>query len=222
MALTFDHSLSRINVPAADAQPLTMQALINAIRAHEASERGITEPYIADASGKEDLGGGVLTGITVSLRSSWVLYFQPGAYQAKVDGGNLSDALARIYNTGNPQVLVLASAAGTIVDSGGGSGGSAPTSEEISDAVWDESFGTLTARQVMELLKASLTDAAVRINGMWYYKDPTTGDLITSTSLPVSRGMAATTLDLKSSVTANTSRDGGGVERVVVSTKKIP
>ena len=132
MALSYDYTTKRIGVPQVDAQPLTMQALINSIRTQEASERGIVDDAIADASGKNDLGGGVYTGITVALRSSWALNFAAGAYQATVSGGNLADALSRIYNTGSPQVLVQASAAATIVNS---SGSTPPTSEAIAAAV---------------------------------------------------------------------------------------
>lgn len=114
MALSFDHANKLIGVPQAEAQPLLLQTLIDAIRDEEASERGITHEQIADAAGKADLGGGVMTGITVGLRGTWKLDFQPGVYQAVIDGGNLADALSRIANTGNPQVLVRASAAATI------------------------------------------------------------------------------------------------------------
>lgn len=133
MALTFDHQNRLIGVPQTEAQPLLIQTLIDAIREEEASERGIVYDQIADASGKADLGGGVMTGITLALRGSWKLNFQPGTYQAAVDGGNLADALARINNTGNPQVVIRASAAATVVSS---SGGSYPTPAQIADAVW--------------------------------------------------------------------------------------
>ena len=116
MALSFDHVGKLIGVPQADAQPLTLQTLINAIRTEEASERGITNPAIATAAGKDDLGGGVMTGITVNLTTTWKLNFAAGAYQATLSGGNLSDALNRISNTGSPQVLVQASAAATVVN----------------------------------------------------------------------------------------------------------
>jgi hypothetical protein len=132
MSLSFTHSTKLIGVPQVDAQPLTLQTLINAIRTEEASERGMAFNQIADASGKDDLGGGVSVGITVSLRSTWKLDFASGSYQATVDGGNLSDALDRIQNTGSPQVLVLASAAATVV----ALGGAVPTAEENANAVW--------------------------------------------------------------------------------------
>lgn len=132
MALSFDHTTKLIGVPQADAQPLLVQDLVNAIRTEEASERGIAYDQILDASGKEDLGGGVYTGITAGLRSTWKLNFASGAYQATIDGGNVADVLARINNTGSPQVLALSSAAATIIN---GSGGSAPTAAQNAAAV---------------------------------------------------------------------------------------
>ncbi len=49
-----------------------------------------------------------------------------------MDGGNLADALSRIYNTGSPQVLVLASAAATVVNS---AGVTPPSAESVAAAV---------------------------------------------------------------------------------------
>jgi hypothetical protein len=62
-----------------------------------------------------------------------MINFVSGPYQATIDGGNLADALNRIVNTGNPQVLVLASAAATITTADGGS--LAPTAEQNAAAV---------------------------------------------------------------------------------------
>ncbi len=132
MALTFDHAAKQIGVPQVDAQPLLIQALVNAAREEEASERGIAYDPIVVASGKETLKSGVTTGITAGLLSTWAILFEAGAYQASIDGGNLADALDRVVNTGSPQVLVLASAAATIV---AGDGGSAPTAAAVAAAV---------------------------------------------------------------------------------------
>lgn len=119
MALGFEQTTKLISVPQVDAQPLLIQTLVNAIRAEEASAAGITYDQILDATGKADLGSGVLTGITAALRSTWKLNFSPGAYQATVDGGNLADGLSRVYNTGSPQVLLRMSAAATVVSGTG-------------------------------------------------------------------------------------------------------
>lgn len=134
MALSFNHTTRRIGVPQIDAVPLLVQSIIDAIREEEASERGICYDQIASAAGKDDLGGGVLTGITLNLRASWVIEFAAGAYQATISGGNLADALARIYNTGSPQVLIASSAAATIVSSTGTAG---PSAAAIASAVWN-------------------------------------------------------------------------------------
>lgn len=136
MALTFDYASKLIGVPQVDAQPLTIQALVNAIRTEEASERGIANDQILDATGKADIGGGVLTGITAALRSSWKLNFTAGAYQAVVDGGNLADGLNRVNNTGSPQVLLRMSVATTLAVSG--SGVTAQDKQDIIDGVWDK------------------------------------------------------------------------------------
>jgi len=155
MALTFDHASKLIGVPQADAGPLTMQALIDAIRTEEASERGIAYDPIATASGKNTLGGAVQTGITVELLSTWKLSFQAGAYQATVNGGNLADALNRIQNSGNPQVLFQSSAASTLVTGNGG--GTAPTAAQNAAAVWSQILeGTLTAEQLQRLMASVL------------------------------------------------------------------
>lgn len=151
MALSFQHATKLIDVPQADAAPLLIQTLINAIRDEEASERGIAYDQIAVASGKEDLGGGVYTGITVGLLSTWKLNFAAGAYQATVDGGNLADALARVQNTGNPQVLMRASAAATLVSGTGGL---------TAGEVWAHSTATTLTTQVGELHDLDGLDAS--------------------------------------------------------------
>jgi hypothetical protein len=119
MALSYDYAAKLIGVPQADAQPLDAQVLINSIRAQEASVTGMAYDAIATADGKTDLGSSVYTGINITLLSTWKLNFAPGAYQAVVSGGNLAGALTKVNNTGSPQVLMLASAASTLV---GGSG----------------------------------------------------------------------------------------------------
>lgn len=134
MALSYDYTTKLIGVPQADAQPILLQTLINSIRDEEASERGIIESQIADAVGKDDLGGGVSTGITVALRSTWKLNFAAGAYQATINGGNLADVLDRVNNTGSPQVVALSSAAATIVAIG--SGVTSQDKTDIIDGVW--------------------------------------------------------------------------------------
>lgn len=152
MALSYTYSTKRIGIPAAEAAPILMQTLINSIREQEASEQGITYDQIADATGKNDLGGGVQTGITVALRSTWKLDFEPGAYQATVTGGNLADALSRINNTGSPQVLALASAAATLAETG------------VSGLTSEESAALLTIASIPAATLAAILASVIPAN----------------------------------------------------------
>ena len=134
MAITFDHTQHLINITSPQ-DTLTCQDLINAIRDEEASITGIWYPQIAKASGKEDLGAGVEIGITVELVSPWQVKFWSGNYIAKISGGNLVGGLGGdpvAYSAG-VQVLLVQSAASTIVTSGGAA---VPTAGEVATAVW--------------------------------------------------------------------------------------
>jgi len=120
LPLVFDFYNSIIEVPAPDTT-LEMQYLINQIRDTEDElTPGMAYSKIADASGKEDLGGGVATAITVRLLDNWRVRFEarsgPDTVQCTISGGNLVGGPG-----GNPiapsaftQVLNLSSAAGVI------------------------------------------------------------------------------------------------------------
>lgn len=181
MALTFDHSTKLISVPQADAQPIMLQTIIDAIRTEEASERGITYDQIADASGKESLGGSVSTAITVSLRSTWKLNFASGSYQATISGGNLSDVLNKVNNTGSPQVVALSSAAATLVTSTGGT---------IADDVWAHAQATDLVDKTTEIHK---------IHGLDSVEDL----VVTPTTRTVGSGISQTITDVGGTVTVS-------------------
>ena len=74
------------------ATEVTIQELINAIRNWEDELVNMNCPKVADASGKEDLGGGSLVGITLKLLN-WKLKFAnragPNYIVCTVKGGNL-------------------------------------------------------------------------------------------------------------------------------------
>lgn len=147
MAIEFDHTNHLINITSPQ-NTLSCQELIDAIRTEEASATGIMYPQIATASGKEDLGSGVSVGMTVALVSPWQVKFWAGNYIAKIAGGNLvggfsGDPVA--YSAG-VQVLLVQSAASTIVTQSTGSGLSAeehdklmavPTAPVNAAAVWE-------------------------------------------------------------------------------------
>lgn len=138
MAITFNHATKRIHVQQVDATPLLLQNLINAIKLEESSERGIAYEPIAEATGKDDLGGGSFTGITVALEAGWMVEFEPGAYQARIDGGNFSGGLTKIANTGSPQVILQSSVATSLALSDGSGGQAGPTLEDIAGVIRTE------------------------------------------------------------------------------------
>lgn len=93
MALVFDFVNSIIEVPAPQVT-LDVQTLINEIRDTEDElTPGLGYSKIADASGKENLGGGVLVGITVKLLDNWRIKFEdrpgPDTVSVRITGGNL-------------------------------------------------------------------------------------------------------------------------------------
>lgn len=145
MAFIFNYHTQIIDVesPQVDVE---IQHLVNAIRSAEFDHIGMAYPKICEASGKADLGGGVVTGITLYLYPNWQIRFWEGEYQATVRGGNIMGG----YNdqpfayVPGVQIQVIQSASSTLVYGTGGL-----TEEEhdklmtgldisIPDAVWDE------------------------------------------------------------------------------------
>jgi len=90
--LLFDFPAKIITVPAPDIT-LDLQYLINSIReAEDDITPGMAYPKIADAFGKQDLGGGVTVGITVVLLDGWRVKFEdrsgPSTISTTISGGN--------------------------------------------------------------------------------------------------------------------------------------
>lgn len=132
---TFDFAASVIDVDVG-VSSVEVDSLYDAVKLAQASEEGILYGQIAAGSGLADLGGGVQVGLTVELLGSWQLRFAAGAYIARVAAGNLvggpsGDPIA--YSAG-VQVLLIQSAAATVVNVDGG-GGTAPTASQNAAAV---------------------------------------------------------------------------------------
>lgn len=91
MYLSFD-SANRIIEVVAPATTVTIQELWNAICNWSENLENLEVPTVASASGKEDLGGGQLVGITLTLLN-WKLKFEdragPDTVLCDVSGGNL-------------------------------------------------------------------------------------------------------------------------------------
>ncbi|KKQ25054.1 MAG: hypothetical protein US40_C0004G0093 [Candidatus Roizmanbacteria bacterium GW2011_GWC2_37_13] len=98
--LTFDFYNSIIEVPSPDTS-VDLQYLINQIRDTEDElNPAMSYSKIADAFGKQSLGGGTFVGLTVQLLNNWKLRFQarngPDTIACIVTGGNL------VAESGNP------------------------------------------------------------------------------------------------------------------------
>lgn len=141
---TFEFDTSRIRVDLA-APNVSVIDLYDAIKTARATEEGILYDPIGIGSGLVDLGAGTRVGLTVALVGSWQVKFAEGAYIARVDAGNLvggpgDDPIA--YSAG-VQVVLIQSAASTVVEVSGGGGGG-PTASEVATAVWTNPARTLT------------------------------------------------------------------------------
>jgi hypothetical protein len=135
VALEMDWDNKQILVTSPQSDVL-VQNLIDFIRAAEDDEEGIVVPQIAAASGKESLGGSVATGITLELLDDWQLKFWTGSYTATISGGNLIGGIAGdpVAYTAGVQVVIIQSAASTIVVTG--SGVTEQDMEDIAAEVW--------------------------------------------------------------------------------------
>jgi hypothetical protein len=138
---TFDFVTSLIAVDLGTID-VDCASLYSAVKLAQASEEGIVYARIGRASGLEFLGPGVQIGITVELLGNWQLRFANGNYIARVAGGNLTggpggDPIA--YSPG-VQVLLIQSAAATVVNLEGGGAGADPTA--VAAAVWSRSLAS--------------------------------------------------------------------------------
>lgn len=122
-SLLFDFYNKIITVPIADSS-LDLQFLINEIRTAEHNlAPGIAYPQIADAFGKQDLGGGVRVGITVILLDGWRVAFEarlgPSTVSVTISGGNfVGEAGANpVAPTAYTQVNIAQSTSAALVSS---------------------------------------------------------------------------------------------------------
>ena len=128
---TFDFNAARIRIDSGVTQ-VDVAALYDATKEAQASAEGILYGQIGSGSGLADLGDGVRVGLTVELLGGWQLEFSTGSYIAKIAGGNLvggssGDPVA--YSAG-VQVLLIQSAASTVVEVSGGASGGGLTSDQ--------------------------------------------------------------------------------------------
>lgn len=121
--LVFDFYNKQINIPIADTT-LDMQFLVNETRnAEDELDTAMSQLSILSATGKDNLGGGVFTGITVTLLDNWQVKFAdragPSEVQCFISGGNLVGGIASnpIAVSSYVRVVQISSSAATIAKS---------------------------------------------------------------------------------------------------------
>ena len=174
MALVFDKSLKVITVEKPQRE-LSIQDLHDEIRLFEEKNQNLEVAQIINASGKQDLGGGVQVGITLELINDWRLAFEERTDQEVIDegfpaggvvlctvsGGNLVATNSfnnnPIYPTENVQVIISQSSSATIAT---------PASD----------YGLL-------YLIESLRGRPASVGDIWYW-DPTNGSDVNDGTTP--------------------------------------
>lgn len=123
MATSFDKNNKIITVLSPEVT-ITIQDLHDDIRIYEEKNHNLEVSQIINASGKQDLGGGIKVGITLELINDWRLAFEarggPSTVLCTVTGGNLvatnQYANNPIYPTAYTQVTIAQSSSATISD----------------------------------------------------------------------------------------------------------
>lgn len=125
---TYDmESSPRIITVAAPSTEVTIQDLHDTIVSFEDSIEGGQYPRLIQSSGKEDLGGGVLVGVTSTLQNAKLAFEARGgpAYtQCRVSGGNIvavddvGATIPAIEPTAFTQVIIANSSSATLQEQG--------------------------------------------------------------------------------------------------------
>ena len=137
--LTIDWEVSpRIILVDAPSIEISMQDLLDTLRDAEALPQNMDDDPIVSAAGKENLGGGVYVGLTVTLLNA-VLGFEarggPTWEQCNISGGNLvavdsnGQTISPVYPTMYTHVVMTASSSATLQ-------GLDTLCAEVAEAVW--------------------------------------------------------------------------------------
>lgn len=139
---------------------VTVQQLVNAIRQAEAEIGNLDDDHLIDAVGKDDLGGGIETGIVLTLRNAqikfedragpdWTRCIIQGGTVVRADGGDPIKESNHCFVVVNNQVGgVIATASGDV--------------DAIAAGVWNRQAALLTAagsigKQVKDNIDAAIS-----------------------------------------------------------------
>lgn len=116
----------RIITVLAPSTTISIQDLVDTCRINESYIGNLTFDYLISANGKDNLGSGILVGITATLKNA-VLAFEarsgPAYTQCTVNGGNLvavdgsNNNISPIYPTSFTQVVTTSSSSATLQQS---------------------------------------------------------------------------------------------------------
>jgi hypothetical protein len=131
MSIQFNRGAKVATIPIADGTTITIQDVYNQFRDFEDEPQNLDLNKMIDGVGKDDLGGGLFTVITVTLRDGWLLAFEarggPGTELMVVSEGNLvatdeaGDAQFPISPTAFTTTVIAQATTGAILTGGGAS-----------------------------------------------------------------------------------------------------
>ena len=134
---------------------VTVQELVTTIRDWEAELANMTYPRVIDTAGADDLGGGVTTGITMTLSSAWQIQFWSGVTRGTIKDGNVVGGVGGIpvKNTGGSDTILQLGAVATTIATAGGA---------LAQSVWEYDLsGTFSSKTAGWFMKktTSIVDA---------------------------------------------------------------
>lgn len=162
MSIQFNRGTKIATIPIADGDLITIQSIYDQFRDFEDEPRNLDLNTMIQAGGKDDLGGGVFTVVTVTLLDGWLLAFAarggPATEVMRVTEGNLvaTDELGvpqfPISPTAFTSVVIAQATTGAII------AGVGTTAEEI----WDHpipgapvpgSYGERVAKKLLDVAR---------------------------------------------------------------------
>jgi len=124
MAISIDAEVSpRLITVLSPDVAITIQQLVDEVRAWETDINSLEYDHLIDASGKDVLGGDVFVGVTVTLKNAQLEFADrvgPTFVQCQVRGGNLvavdgvGDPIAPIATSDYTQVVLTQSSSATL------------------------------------------------------------------------------------------------------------
>jgi hypothetical protein len=162
MPLSFDRVAKIATVPVADGTQITVQSIYDQFRDFEDEPQNLDLKTTITAGGKDDLGGGRFTVITVTLLDGWRVAFEarpgPTTEQMTITDGNL----VGLDEFGVPQFPVAPTAFTAVTMAQATTGaiiaGVGTTAEEIWDHIIPAtpvsgSYGERVAKKLLDLAR---------------------------------------------------------------------